>query len=315
MAAARQRVRWLAAAGSSDFAVRQFGLHDLFTVARQQSDHSLAALARKIEPRYAWNDIILPADSLAALREICDQASFRPVVYEKWGFGRRMTLGKDLNVLFSGPSGTGKTMAAEVIANDLGLDIYKIDLSRVVSKYIGETEKNLDVIFSAATTANAILFFDEADTLFGKRSQVKDAHDRYANIEVGYLLQKMEEYDGIAILATNLRTNMDDAFIRRLKFSVEFLFPEEPYRYSIWQMHFPAEAPRSDDIDFSFLARQFKLAGGNIKNIVVNASFLAAAAGEIIHMKHLIMATKREYQKMGRSCVQTDFAEYYSMVN
>ena len=255
-------------------------------------------LARKVEPSYTWNDIVLPPDQLAQLGEICNQAKYRHIVYGEWGFDRKLHLGKDLNVLFSGPPGTGKTMAAEVIACELELDLYKIDLSRVVSKYIGETE-NLDRIFTAAESSNAILFFDEADTLFGKRSQVRDAHDRYANIEVGYLLQKMEEYDEIAILATNLRTNMDEAFTRRVKFSVEFPFPEEHYRYRIWQGHFPVEAPADEDIDFSFLARQFKLAGGNIRNIVINASFLAAADGKRIHMKHLILATKREFQKMG----------------
>ena len=289
-------------------------LSDLFAAAREQSGHDIETLAHKVEPGYTWDDIVLPPDQLAHLKEICDQANYRHIVYGEWGFDRKMHLGKGLNVLFSGLPGTGKTMGAEVIAHELGLDLYKIDLSQVVSKYIGETEKNLDRIFAAAENTNAILFFDEADTLFGKRSQVHDAHDRYANIEVGYLLQKMEEYDGIAILATNMHQNMDEAFIRRLKLSVEFPFPEEPYRYRIWRGHFPAEAPSSDDIDFAFLARQFNLAGGNIKNIVLNASFMAAADDQCIYMKHLILAARREFQKMGKTCTRAVFGEYMSLI-
>jgi SpoVK/Ycf46/Vps4 family AAA+-type ATPase len=289
-------------------------LSDLFTAARGQSSQEIETLAHKIEPRYTWDDIVLPPDQLAQLREIWDQARYRHIVYDEWGFDRKMHMGKGLNILFSGPPGTGKTMAAEVITRELELDLYKIDLSQVVSKYIGETEKNLDRIFTAAASTNAILFFDEADSLFGKRSQVQDAHDRYANIEIGYLLQKMEEYDGIAILATNLRQNIDEAFLRRVKFSIEFPFPDEPYRLNIWQAHFPSEAPISDDVDFAFLARQLKLAGGSIKNIVLNASFMAAADDQCIHMKHLILAARREYQKMGRACTQAIFGEYMFLI-
>lgn len=289
-------------------------LGDLFAAAREQSSHDIETLARKVEPGYTWDDIVLPPDQLAHLKEICDQAKYRHIVYGEWGFDRKMHLGKGLNVLFSGLPGTGKTMGAEVIAHELGLDLYKIDLSQVVSKYIGETEKNLDRIFAAAEKTDAILFFDEADTLFGKRSQVHDAHDRYANIEVGYLLQKMEEYDGIAILATNMHQNMDEAFIRRVKLSVEFPFPEEPYRYKIWRGQFPTEAPLSEDIDFAFLARQFNVAGGNIKNIVLNASFMAVAGDEYIQMKHLILAARREFQKMGKTCTRAVFGEYMPLI-
>ena len=205
-------------------------------------------------------------------------------------------------MLFSGPPGTGKTMAAEVIANELQLELYKIDLSQVVSKYIGETEKNLNRIFTAAETANAILFFDEADALFGKRSEVRDAHDRYANIEIGYLLQKMEEYEGISILTTNLRQNLDEAFVRRLAFTVHFPSPDEASRRRIWAGIWPSEMPLSEEVDLDCLARQFKLSGGNIKNIALAAAFLAAEAGSPVTMSHVLQGTKREYQKMGKVC-------------
>lgn len=247
------------------------------------------------------------------MKEIAAYVRHRHLVYGEWGFDRKLSLGKGLNVLFHGTSGTGKTMAAEIIAGDLGLDLYKIDLSTVVSKYIGETEKNLSKIFKEAETGNAIIFFDEADALFGKRSEVKDAHDRYANIEVAYLLQKMEEYDGIVILATNLLKNIDDAFIRRLHFSLEFPFPDEAHRLKIWKSIFPDEAPREGDIDFEFLARKFKVAGGNIKNIVLTAAFFAAENSRKIGMKHMILASKREFQKMGKLSMQSDFGKYYPM--
>lgn len=279
---------------------------DLFTAARSQSSQDLNLLARKIESRYTWNEIILPPDQLDQLREICSQVKNRYVVYSEWGFERRLSLGRGLNVLFSGPPGTGKTMAAEVIANELQLDLYKIDLSQVVSKYIGETEKNLDRIFNAAQNANAILFFDEADALFGKRSEVKDAHDRYANIEIGYLLQKMEEYEGLAILATNLRQNMDDAFVRRLQVIIDFPFPDEGQRQQIWQVVFPPEAPLEKDIDFELLAREIRLAGANIKNIGLAAAFYAAGEEQTIKMTHLIKAARREHQKLGRTWNETE---------
>jgi AAA+ superfamily predicted ATPase len=279
----------------------QITMTNLYAACRAQSNPKLSTLARKIEPRYTWDDMVLPPDQCAQLHEICHQVNYRHIVFGAWGFDRKLSLGKGLNVLFSGPPGTGKTMAAEVIANALQLDLYKIDLSQVVSKYIGETEKNLDHIFTAAESANAILFFDEADALFGKRSEVKDAHDRYANIEVGYLLQKMEEYEGIAILATNLRQHLDEAFVRRMQIIVEFPFPDEEYRRRIWDVVFPRAAPLGDDVDFCSLARAVKLAGGNIKNIAVAAAFYAAEEGGRIHMPHLVRAARREHQKLGRA--------------
>ena len=232
------------------------------------------------------------------------------MVYQEWGFDQKLSLGKGLNALFAGPSGTGKTMSAEIMAGELGLDLYKIDLSTVVSKYIGETEKNLARIFEEAETSNAILFFDEADALFGRRSEVRDSHDRYANIEIGYLLQKMEEYQGAVILATNFRKNMDDAFVRRMHFTVEFPFPGEYDRRRIWEQVWPQGTPRSPDLNLEFMARRFEMAGGNIRNIALSAAFLAAADGRVITMPHLIRATRREYQKMGKVVTEGEFGAY-----
>lgn len=289
-------------------------MEDFYQSCRAQSNHKLSTMAQKIAPHYTWTDIVLPSDKLQQLKEISNYVKYRPVVYDDWGFGHKLSLGKGLNVLFSGPSGTGKTMAAEIIANELKIDLYKIDLSCVVSKYIGETEKNLAKIFREAEASNSILFFDEADALFGKRSEVKDSHDRYANIEINYLLQKMEEHEGIAILASNFRKNIDEAFTRRMHFSVDFPFPDENYRLKIWQNIFPQQTPVSEDIDFKFLAKRFKISGGNIKNIALHAAFLAAEDSKSVNMDCIIFATKREFQKMGKLCVQSDFGKYYNLV-
>jgi hypothetical protein len=280
---------------------------DLYAAARTQSTPILNSLARKITPHYFWDDIVLPSDTVQQLREIALQMEHRHLVFQTWGFARRLALGKGLMSLFAGSSGTGKTMAADIIANALGLDLYKIDLSGVVSKYIGETEKNLNHIFAEAESANAILFFDEADALFGKRSEVKDAHDRYANIETAYLLQKMEEYTGAVILATNLKMNLDDAFVRRMQFVVDFPMPEEEDRRRIWQVALPPELPLGPDVDLDFLARKFKITGGHIRNIAVASAFLAAADGRLVTMAHLLQATRREFQKIGRMVIGSDF--------
>lgn len=304
--------RWQAAARGGEGEITEFESQilksvDLYAAARAQSGHDLATLARKIEPKYSMDDIVLPADQQRQLQEICNQAKYRHIVYGQWGFEGKLSVGKGLNVLFSGPPGTGKTMAAEIMAHELQLDLYKIDLSQVVSKYIGETEKNLNRIFTAAESANAILFFDEADALFGKRSEVKDSHDRYANLEIAYLLQKMEEYEGISILTSNLRQNLDEAFTRRIRFIVEFPFPEEESRLQIWQGIWPKQMPLGADVDLPLLARQFKLAGGNIRNIALAAAFLAAEDGQCVGMKQLLQATKREFQKMGRLVSDEEF--------
>ena len=289
-------------------------VYDLSSLCRDESRAVLHDMARKIQPKYTWQDIILPADLLEQLQEMYNYIKYYHKVYGDWGFEKKLSLGKGLNVLFSGPSGTGKTMAAEIIAHELQLDLYKIDLSTIVSKYIGETEKNLSSIFKEGQASNAILFFDEADAIFGKRSEVKDAHDRYANIEIAYLLQKMEEYDGMVVLATNLRKNIDDAFSRRMHFTLDFPVPDEPDRKRIWQSIFPAAAPLDNTIDFTFMARQFQITGGNIKNIALGAAFLAAQNGNLINMKNIIRATKREYQKMGKLCTAEDFADYLELV-
>lgn len=272
---------------------------DLQHACRLQSSRTLATLAEKITPRYRWDDMVLPSDRLEQLREICNTLKYRSLVYDTWGFDRKLALGKGINALFAGPSGTGKTMAAEVIAAELGLDLYRIDLSALVSKYIGETEKNLARLFAEAESSNAILFFDEADALFGKRTEVKDAHDRYANVETSYLLQRMEAYTGMVILASNFRKNMDDAFVRRLHFTVEFPFPGEQDRRRIWARIWPDAAPRSSDLDTDALAR-IELAGGNIRNVALAAAFLAAADQGVVTMAHCKRALRREYHKMGK---------------
>lgn len=280
-------------------ALFDIGMDYCAAAAREQSRHLLAGLAERIDARATWDDIVLPDDALAQLRELCQRVEYRERVMHDWGFARRSSRGLGTAALFAGPSGTGKTMAAEVVANALGLDLYRIDLAGVVSKYIGETEKNLDKIFAAAE--NDILFFDEADALFGKRSEVRDSHDRYANLEISYLLQKMEQYPGITILATNLRQNLDDAFVRRLAFIVQFPFPDEAMRRRIWAGVWPADIPRSEDVDLDDLSRQYKLSGGNIRNIALAASFIAADEGRVVTSKALLQAARREFQKLGKA--------------
>jgi len=284
-------------------------LDDLYEGCKAHSNS--VPLTSKIMPRYSWADMVLPADKTEQLREVCNYVKHYAKVYEVWGFDKH-SRGKGLNVLFSGPSGTGKTMAAEIVAHELRLDMYKIDLSMVVSKYIGETEKNLNRIFKDAEECNAVLFFDEADALFGKRSEVKDAHDRYANIEINYLLQKMEEHEGIVIIATNMSKNVDDAFLRRMNFIVEFPFPNEEYRFAIWKKVFPEQTPL-DKIDFAFLSK-LQISGGNIKNIALTAAFLTAEDSNKVKMAHIVKAAKREFQKMGKNYGQEEFGKYYSFV-
>lgn len=292
-----------------DWAVQHGGRLEnaaLYAAARLYSNPRLSSLARKIVPRYHWEDIVLPKDQISLLHEIVDTVWGRPRVLDEWGVGQKLASSRGVTLLFAGPPGTGKTMAAEVISAELGLDLYKIDLSTVVSKYIGETEKNLERIFHEAEASNAILFFDEADSLFGKRSEVRDSHDRYANIEISYLLQRMEAYDGVTIMATNMRANLDEAFTRRLQFAVDFPFPEEADRLRIWNTLFPPGVPRDPMVDFTQLSRRFKLAGGNIRNVIVSAAYLAAADGGVVKMSHVLHGTRRELQKMGRLVGEED---------
>jgi len=292
----------------------EFTIDSIYRACTIQSNQRLSIYSTKVNPHYIWDDIVLPEDKIKQLRESCNYIKNKHIVYFKWGFERKLALGRGLNILFSGPSGTGKTMAADIIANELKLEMYKIDLSSIVSKYIGETEKNLNRIFRETSSGNIILFFDEADALFGKRSEVKDAHDRYANIEINYLLQKMEEHEGIVILATNLSKNIDEAFLRRLHFSVEFPFPDEVQRDIIWRNIFPQGAPLSEDIDYKFLSEKLKVAGGNIKNIALTSAFYAAEGSTEIEMAHIMLAAKREYQKMGKSFLKADFEPYYELM-
>ncbi|MFN9557666.1 MAG: ATP-binding protein [Dolichospermum sp.] len=286
----------------------------LFAAARAESGYALITLARKIEPKYGWEDIILQSNPAHQLRELCNQAKQHHFVMENWQFGERLSLGKGLNALFSGAPGTGKTMAAEVIAQDLQLDLYKIDLSQIVSKYIGDTEKNLSQVFDAATNSNAILLFDEADALFGKRSEVKDARDRYANMETSYLLQKMEEYAGIAILTTNFRHNLDEAFTRRLRFIIEFSLPTQEERRRMWELMLPMNTAICQDLDLDFLAGRFELTGADIRNIALRAAFLAAGdenqENKAIAMNHIIKAIRLEYQKQNKILMTGDLGDY-----
>ena len=265
----------------------------------------LDVLAERINPKATWNDIVLPDAESALLHHIAEQVAQRTTVYEKWGFGEKMSRGLGISALFSGDSGTGKTMAAEVIANELRLNLYRIDLSAVVSKYIGETEKNLRRMFDAAENGGAILFFDEADALFGKRSEVKDSHDRYANIEINYLLQRMEAYRGLAILATNMKSALDTAFLRRLRFIVRFPFPGVAERKAIWQRAFPPDMPKAV-LDYDRLARM-NVTGGHIHNIVLNAAFLAARAGSAVTMALVLDAARAEFLKIERPINEADF--------
>lgn len=288
---------------NNDAAEDDFG-KALWDACRTHARPRLDELAERIEPRATLDDLVLPAHQLAILAELGAQAQHRITVYERWGFEKKSTRGLGINALFSGPSGTGKTMAAEVLAGQLGLDLYRIDLSQVVSKYIGETEKNLRRVFDAADVSGCVLLFDEADALFGKRSEVKDSHDRYANIEVGYLLQRMEAYRGIAILTTNAKDAIDAAFMRRLRFTVHFLFPDVAMRLAIWKRAFPAETP-VEALDTPMLARM-SISGGNIRNIALGAAFLAAERGEPIRMGHVLRAARREYEKLGRPLTEID---------
>ncbi len=277
----------------------------LWDACRVNARPRLDTLAQRLEPKATWEDLVLPTEETNMLHQITDQVRQRSRVYEEWGFANKMNRCLGINALFAGESGTGKTMTAEVMANDLRLNLYRIDLSAVVSKYIGETEKNLRRLFDAAESGGAILFFDEADALFGKRSEVKDSHDRYANIEINYLLQRMEAYRGLAILATNMKSALDTAFTRRLRFIVNFPFPGPAERRRMWQKVFPTDTP-TDGLDYDWLAR-FNLNGGSIHNIALNAAFLAARGSSEVTMLLVLEAARAEFRKMERPINEAEF--------
>ena len=283
--------------------------------ARAQNAGGLERLSLRIESDCGWADLVVPLDVRRQLNDLVDRIRHRGRVFDDWRLRRGAAKGQGVTGLFSGESGTGKTLAAEVVARELGLDLYVIDLATVVDKYIGETEKNLDRIFGEADRVNGVLLFDEADAIFGKRSEVQDARDRYANVEVAYLLQRMERFDGVAILTTNLRANIDDAFLRRLDELVDFPVPDESLRLQLWERHLPPRLPRDDSVDLGFLADRFDLAGGNIRNIAMSAAFLAASGAGVVTMEGLIRSTGREYRKLGRLCVPSEFGEYHEFVN
>jgi len=284
----------------------------VYAACRAQSRERLGSLATAVDTGYTWDDIVLPSETMAHLREVAAHVKHQGRVFSDWGFEARYTNGRGLTVLFTGPSGTGKTMAAEIVAGEAGLDLYRIDLASVVSKYVGETEENLQAVFDEAAGSNAVLFFDEADALFGSRSEVSDAQDRYANVEVSYLLQRMEAHDGTVILASNLEENIDDAFLRRINVSVEFPMPDREARERIWRIVFPEATPTAE-LDIDFLAG-FDIAGGSIKNAALTAAFLAAEDDESVRMKHVVQALRRELEKSGRLVNPADFGEYQGVL-
>lgn len=290
----------------------QIGFAVLSAAARAQSASGLDRLARRLEPSARWDDLILPDDVMTMLGELAIRVRWRDQVMQEWGLGPGWR-GRGIAALFAGPSGTGKTTAAEVVAGELGYDIHVVDLSVVVDKYIGETEKKLEVIFTEAERTNTVLLFDEADSIFGKRSEVKDARDRYANIEVSYLLQRIERFAGLAILTTNLGANLDDAFTRRLDLVVDFPRPNAAARERIWRHEFRPGVP-TDGIDFEFCATAFELTGGNIRNVVITAAYLAAEARTPVTMAEVVAAVQREYRKMGRLLLPAEFGTYGSLL-
>lgn len=286
----------------------------LKTASRAQSRHGLGQLAQRVPSWGAWDNLVLPPDSIQKLRSIVDQVRHRERVFLNWGLSAKVSSWRGVTTMFAGPPGTGKTLSASLIADALGLELFRIDLARVVSKYIGETEKNLDQVFRAAYRSNAVLFFDEADALFGKRTEVKDAHDRYANVETSYLLQQLEAFEGLVVLATNLKKNVDQAFMRRIDVLVDFPFPNIENRRKLWEALMPAQMPRAADLDLGFLAERFELAGGHIKNIIQAAALQAATEDMSVGMKHLILGLRWELHKQGKIAGRADFGPYADLV-
>ena len=287
---------------------------DLFAAARAVSSDGARGTTSVARTPFDWDDLILPAEAHSVLTDIVSAVELRGLVLDEWGFAASMGGTRGINVMFAGPAGTGKTMAAGIVAKTLGLELHRVELGATVSKYIGETEKNLDLAFAAARRANAVLFIDEADALFGKRSEVKDAHDRYANIEIAYLLQKMDDHDGVVILATNLARNIDEAFSRRMQFVLEFPFPDESSRERLWRAMVPPGAPLDDDVDIPFLARQFELTGADIRNVVLDAAYHAAQLDKSITLLQVLRAVARQFTKAGKVPTAVDFREHYGLL-
>lgn len=282
-------------------------LDDIAFSVKQQINHKMGDFAALVKGVFTWEDLIIAEKEKREMKMICNQLKYKNVVEEKWGFGKKTPYGKGICAIFYGPPGTGKTMAVQVMANELGMDIYRIDLSQMVSKYIGETEKNITELFKRAENSNALLFFDEADSLFAKRSEIKDAHDRNANTETAHLLQKLEDYEGIAILATNYYNNIDDAFKRRIKFAIKFSFPDQQVRYQLWNSILPKEVSLEEELDFLFFSEKFELSGSSIKGILTTAAYLAAAEHRGIANIHMIQAIKIHYEKAGKVLQDREF--------
>ncbi|MGV9320122.1 ATP-binding protein [Streptomyces sp. NPDC003660] len=293
---------------------RPVDAEDVRAAVRAQNGAGLARLARRVEPAVGWDDLVLPPRTLRGLRELAVRARHRDQVLGQWGMRPGGGRGRGVIALFAGESGTGKTMSAEVVATDLGMDLYVVDLSTVVDKYIGETEKNLERIFTEASAVNAVLLFDEADAIFGKRSEVKDARDRHANIESAYLLQRMESFDGIAVLTTNLRANLDEAFTRRLDVVADFPIPDAAQRLALWERCLGDRLPRAADVDLKFCADRFELAGGSIRSCAVTAAYLAAESGNVLTMRQVVESVAQEYRKLGRLVLAAEFGSWLAQV-
>lgn len=287
----------------------------LYSCCYRQVVHNLSENAARVAAAYTWDDIVLPDHEVAELKNACNHVKYNHKVLYEWGFEKKLPYGRGMAVLFAGPPGTGKTMSAQVIAGELHMEIYKIQLSKIISKYIGETEKNLKAIFDEAKKSSVILFFDETEALFSKRTEVKDSHDRYANIEVAYLLQQMEEYEGITIMATNHLEYIDEAFMRRINYIIHFPFPDVEVRRSIWKKMFPQDTPLCKDIDFDFLASKFELTGGHIKNIVLSAAYMAAAENSSVSMKHLVRSSIHELKKNKQLVLRKNLEEYADLMD